>query len=518
MAFTVIWYGKQGIVAKTPSMRRSPQGPSNRDVRRPASGTMESSPSRSQGQRLPSFSAVRRRAATRQAELQAQRRHGTSCARSSDAAVTGGSASAVTSCGSRAEMAGAQVRSPGSDPQAKPAARQPVLSSTAAQLFVADIDASCDFFTSKLGFAIDFVYGDPPFYGQVRRDNAQLALRLVCEPVFVGDIRRARASALRLDHRRYRGRDQAAVPGFPGRRGALPPAAQEAAVGRQEFHRAGPGRKSHPVRRSGRLNGGRANQPPRPARDICCTSTARGLRSDDVANTSISETGRRNSTWSDSEMHNAMLDLLVALRGQAAVDAVGAHRSLGTTRAARSADHVRRHRRRTTARAPRFSTTASSRTRRPTIATKRPGGRRMVFWTAVHEMGHAFNLAHSWQKSLGTPWIPLANEPEARSFMNYPFNVAGGQSAFFADFELPLQRQRVALHAPRAAPLRAAGQRRLVRRPRLRERRARFAVRRGWKLDDSAEPRRHRVRIHGTGDPRAEADQRLERTKAVRDI
>ena len=73
--------------------------------------------------------------------------------------------------------------------QAKPAARQPVLSSTAAQLFVADIDASCDFFTSKLGFAIDFVHGDPPFYGQVRRDNAQLALRLVCEPVFVGDIR-----------------------------------------------------------------------------------------------------------------------------------------------------------------------------------------------------------------------------------------------------------------------------------------------------------------------------------------
>jgi hypothetical protein len=60
---------------------------------------------------------------------------------------------------------------------------------------------------------------------------------------------------------------------------------------------------------------------------------------------------------------------------------------------------------------------------------------RMRFWTAVHEMGHAFNLAHSWQKSLGTPWIPLADEPEARSFMNYPYFVAGGQSAFFANFE-----------------------------------------------------------------------------------
>jgi hypothetical protein len=64
---------------------------------------------------------------------------------------------------------------------------------------------------------------------------------------------------------------------------------------------------------------------------------------------------------------------------------------------------------------------------------------RMVFWTACHEMGHAFNLAHSWQKALISgglgPWIPLTNQPEARSFMNYPFRVAGGQSSFFADFE-----------------------------------------------------------------------------------
>lgn len=61
--------------------------------------------------------------------------------------------------------------------------------------------------------------------------------------------------------------------------------------------------------------------------------------------------------------------------------------------------------------------------------------RRMIFWTACHEMGHAFNLAHSWQKSLGTSWIPLNDEPEVRSFMNYPFRVAGGQTAFFANFE-----------------------------------------------------------------------------------
>lgn len=73
--------------------------------------------------------------------------------------------------------------------QSKQPASRPVLSSTSAQLFVSDIKASCGFFADKLGFAIDFIYGDPPFYGQVIRDKAQLALRLVCEPVFVGDIR-----------------------------------------------------------------------------------------------------------------------------------------------------------------------------------------------------------------------------------------------------------------------------------------------------------------------------------------
>jgi len=68
-------------------------------------------------------------------------------------------------------------------------AAKPELTQVEAQLFVADIKASCAFFTSKLGFEVVFTYGEPPFYGQVKRDNARLNLRLVCEPVFVGDIR-----------------------------------------------------------------------------------------------------------------------------------------------------------------------------------------------------------------------------------------------------------------------------------------------------------------------------------------
>jgi catechol 2,3-dioxygenase-like lactoylglutathione lyase family enzyme len=65
----------------------------------------------------------------------------------------------------------------------------PVLDAIEAQLDVADVAVSCAFSTTKLGFAVAFVHGEPPFYGQVHRDHARLNLRLVREPVFNGDIR-----------------------------------------------------------------------------------------------------------------------------------------------------------------------------------------------------------------------------------------------------------------------------------------------------------------------------------------
>lgn len=72
--------------------------------------------------------------------------------------------------------------------ESKNALPRPVLNSVAPQLFVADIKASCEFFTAKLGFVVDFIYGDPPFYGQVVRDNARFVFRQVDQPVFT-DIR-----------------------------------------------------------------------------------------------------------------------------------------------------------------------------------------------------------------------------------------------------------------------------------------------------------------------------------------
>ena len=67
--------------------------------------------------------------------------------------------------------------------QEQPTVTRPAITRCEPQLFVADLRASCDFFTQKLGFKIAFVYGDPPFFGQVIRDGARLNLRCVGAPV-----------------------------------------------------------------------------------------------------------------------------------------------------------------------------------------------------------------------------------------------------------------------------------------------------------------------------------------------
>ena len=64
-----------------------------------------------------------------------------------------------------------------------------VIAGAEPQLFVADIKASCEFFTSKLGFVIAFSYGEPPFYAQVRRDGARINLRCVAQPLIDAGVR-----------------------------------------------------------------------------------------------------------------------------------------------------------------------------------------------------------------------------------------------------------------------------------------------------------------------------------------
>ena len=58
---------------------------------------------------------------------------------------------------------------------------------------------------------------------------------------------------------------------------------------------------------------------------------------------------------------------------------------------------------------------------------------REQIYTYVHELGHCFNLLHSWQKSLAVP--PGVNRPNALSWMNYPWRYPlGGDAAFWAAF------------------------------------------------------------------------------------
>jgi catechol 2,3-dioxygenase-like lactoylglutathione lyase family enzyme len=66
---------------------------------------------------------------------------------------------------------------------------KPTLLAAEPQLFVADVAASCEFYTKKLGFTVAFTYGEPPFYGQVFRDGARLNLRCLSEPAINPELR-----------------------------------------------------------------------------------------------------------------------------------------------------------------------------------------------------------------------------------------------------------------------------------------------------------------------------------------
>ena len=56
-------------------------------------------------------------------------------------------------------------------------------------VFVSNVQTSAAFFRDKLGFAIDFLHGHPPFYASVSRGAARLHLRFVHEPVITLEVR-----------------------------------------------------------------------------------------------------------------------------------------------------------------------------------------------------------------------------------------------------------------------------------------------------------------------------------------
>lgn len=57
---------------------------------------------------------------------------------------------------------------------------------------------------------------------------------------------------------------------------------------------------------------------------------------------------------------------------------------------------------------------------------------RGLLHVCVHELGHAFNLPHTWQSVHGRP--PFPSRPDAQSWMNYPERFPGGSEAYWSQF------------------------------------------------------------------------------------
>jgi len=79
-----------------------------------------------------------------------------------------------------AELKVAAINEPAA---ARPASLTPRLTRAVPVIFVANVQASAAFFRDTLGFSINFLHGEPPFYGSVSRDSACLHLKFVHEPV-----------------------------------------------------------------------------------------------------------------------------------------------------------------------------------------------------------------------------------------------------------------------------------------------------------------------------------------------
>ena len=81
---------------------------------------------------------------------------------------------------------GLQPKGVGSSPTTPVAPR---LTQAIPVVFVSDVERASCFYRDELGFVIDFLHGEPPFYGSVSRDEARIHLRFVHEPARVSGLR-----------------------------------------------------------------------------------------------------------------------------------------------------------------------------------------------------------------------------------------------------------------------------------------------------------------------------------------
>jgi hypothetical protein len=67
---------------------------------------------------------------------------------------------------------------------------------------------------------------------------------------------------------------------------------------------------------------------------------------------------------------------------------------------------------------------------------------RLQLYTYMHELGHCFNLLHSWQKHLATP--PVPSRPASLSWMNYPWAFPnGGEAGYWNGFDFRFDNEEI---------------------------------------------------------------------------
>jgi hypothetical protein len=149
----------------------------------------------------------------------------------------------------------------------------------------------------------------------------------------------------------------------------------------------------------------------------------------DVVNTS--ETGA-NGTWSDAELHAAMVRHFSLWRDlpQWAVWLFHAKlHDLGPGLLGIMFDQVGRQRQ-------------GAAVFYQSLAGTTADQQRLQVYTCTHEIGHCFNLLHSWQKSLAIP--PVPDRPNSLSWMNYPWRYPlGGPGAFWNAFAFQFDDQEL---------------------------------------------------------------------------
>lgn len=68
-------------------------------------------------------------------------------------------------------------------------ATQPEILGVHPQIFVTDMERAVQFYRDRLGFSVEYLYGEPPYYGLVVRDAAGMNLRHVDEPPIDATLR-----------------------------------------------------------------------------------------------------------------------------------------------------------------------------------------------------------------------------------------------------------------------------------------------------------------------------------------